>query len=151
MSGISRKPIKPITFEIQLQHALKANLRTSFPAEFRSVLDQPRKRSLRMPGSRSPGIHAQRSVQGTYFPMLPSMSFNEIIPSMNDIFIRTVTEQHSRPLTQPSTDMKKILLIIQREYLTRVKKRSFIVMTILGPLLMAAIIDCSDLSRYHFE
>lgn len=36
--------------------------------------------------------------------------------------------------------MKKILLIIQREYLTRVKKRSFIVMTILGPLLMAAIV-----------
>jgi ABC-2 type transport system permease protein len=36
--------------------------------------------------------------------------------------------------------MKKILLIIQREYLTRVKKRSFIVMTILGPLLMAGIV-----------
>lgn len=36
--------------------------------------------------------------------------------------------------------MKKILLIIQREYLTRVKKRSFIVMTILGPLLMAGTI-----------
>lgn len=35
--------------------------------------------------------------------------------------------------------MSKISLIIQREYLTRVKKRSFIVMTILGPLLMAAI------------
>jgi ABC-2 type transport system permease protein len=36
--------------------------------------------------------------------------------------------------------MKKILLIIKREYLTRVRKRSFIVMTILGPLLMAAIV-----------
>jgi ABC-2 type transport system permease protein len=35
--------------------------------------------------------------------------------------------------------MKKIWLIIQREYLTRVKKRSFIIMTILGPLLMAGI------------
>ncbi len=34
--------------------------------------------------------------------------------------------------------MKKIFLIIRREYLTRVKKRSFIVMTILGPLLIAA-------------
>ncbi|HLO45542.1 MAG TPA: ABC transporter permease [Leadbetterella sp.] len=32
--------------------------------------------------------------------------------------------------------MNNILLIIQREYLTRVKKKSFIVMTILGPLLM---------------
>ena len=35
--------------------------------------------------------------------------------------------------------MNKISLIIQREYLTRVKKKSFIVMTILGPLLMASI------------
>jgi ABC-2 type transport system permease protein len=35
--------------------------------------------------------------------------------------------------------MKKIILIIRREYLTRVKKRSFIIMTILGPLLMAAV------------
>lgn len=36
--------------------------------------------------------------------------------------------------------MRKIFLIIKREYLTRVKKRSFVVMTILGPLLMAATI-----------
>ncbi len=36
--------------------------------------------------------------------------------------------------------MNKILLIIQREYLTRVKKKSFIIMTILGPLLIAAMI-----------
>ncbi len=36
--------------------------------------------------------------------------------------------------------MNKILLIIRREYLTRVKKRSFIIMTILGPLLMAGIV-----------
>jgi ABC-2 type transport system permease protein len=36
--------------------------------------------------------------------------------------------------------MKKIWLIIQREYLSRVKKKSFILMTILGPILMAAIL-----------
>lgn len=36
--------------------------------------------------------------------------------------------------------MNKIKLIIAREYLTRVRKKSFIVMTILGPLLMAAMI-----------
>ena len=35
--------------------------------------------------------------------------------------------------------MKKILLIIKREYLSRVKKKSFIIMTILGPVLMASI------------
>ncbi len=35
--------------------------------------------------------------------------------------------------------MNKILLIIKREYLIRVRKRSFIIMTILGPVLMAAL------------
>ena len=35
--------------------------------------------------------------------------------------------------------MNKTSLIIKREYLTRVKKKSFIVMTILGPILMASI------------
>ena len=35
--------------------------------------------------------------------------------------------------------MNKIGLIIKREYLTRVRKRSFIIMTFLGPLLLAAI------------
>jgi ABC-2 type transport system permease protein len=36
--------------------------------------------------------------------------------------------------------MDKVWLIIQREYLTRVKKKSFIIMTILGPLLFVAFI-----------
>ncbi|MBX2960202.1 MAG: ABC transporter permease [Flavobacteriales bacterium] len=35
--------------------------------------------------------------------------------------------------------MNKINLIIQREYLTRVKKKSFVIMTLLGPILMAAL------------
>lgn len=35
--------------------------------------------------------------------------------------------------------MNKIILVIQREYLSRVKKKTFIVMTILGPILMAAL------------
>ena len=35
--------------------------------------------------------------------------------------------------------MNKIFLIIKREYLSRVKKKSFIIMTILGPILMAGI------------
>ena len=36
--------------------------------------------------------------------------------------------------------MNKTLLIIKREYLSRVRKKSFIIMTILGPVLMAATI-----------
>ncbi len=35
--------------------------------------------------------------------------------------------------------MKTIKLIIQREYITRVKKKSFLIMSIVGPLLMAAL------------
>jgi ABC-2 type transport system permease protein len=35
--------------------------------------------------------------------------------------------------------MNKLFLIIQREYFSRVKKKSFLVMTILGPLLMAGV------------
>ena len=35
--------------------------------------------------------------------------------------------------------MSKIGLIIKREYTTRVKKKSFIVMTILGPILFASL------------
>ena len=35
--------------------------------------------------------------------------------------------------------MNKIWLIIKREYLVRVRKKSFLVMTILGPLLLASI------------
>ncbi len=36
--------------------------------------------------------------------------------------------------------MSKIFIIIQREYLSRVKKKSFLVMTILGPLLFIGLI-----------
>lgn len=36
--------------------------------------------------------------------------------------------------------MNKIFVIIKREYVTRVRKKSFIIMTILAPVLMAAII-----------
>ncbi len=35
--------------------------------------------------------------------------------------------------------MRKIFLIIRREYLSRVQKKSFIIMTVLGPILMAAL------------
>ena len=35
--------------------------------------------------------------------------------------------------------MSKTGLIIKREYMTRVRKKSFVIMTILGPLLFAAM------------
>lgn len=36
--------------------------------------------------------------------------------------------------------MNKLFLIIQREYFSRVKKKSFLIMTLLGPLLMAGLL-----------
>ena len=36
--------------------------------------------------------------------------------------------------------MLKTLLIIKREYLVRVRKKSFVIMTILGPILMASLL-----------
>jgi len=50
--------------------------------------------------------------------------------------------------------MNKIWLIIQREYLTRVKKKSFIIMTILGPILFvgfmagAMYLSLNDAKQY---
>ena len=35
--------------------------------------------------------------------------------------------------------MNKILLILKREYLTRVQKKSFIILTLLMPVIMAAL------------
>ena len=45
--------------------------------------------------------------------------------------------------------MNKIGLIIRREYFTRVKKRSFIIMTFLGPLLLAAVYIIPILLALH--
>lgn len=41
--------------------------------------------------------------------------------------------------------MNKIILIIQREYITRVRKRSFVIMTLLVPALIAAMFGVIDL------
>ncbi len=42
-------------------------------------------------------------------------------------------------LTLKKLAMNKILLIIEREFMSRVKKKSFIIMTLLGPLFFGAI------------
>lgn len=47
--------------------------------------------------------------------------------------------------------MNKISIIIRREYLTRVRKKSFIIMTILAPLLMAALIVVPTLLMMNQE
>jgi ABC-2 type transport system permease protein len=47
--------------------------------------------------------------------------------------------------------MNKISVIIKREYLTRVRKKSFIIMTILAPVLMAALIIVPTLLMLNQE
>lgn len=47
--------------------------------------------------------------------------------------------------------MSKISLIIEREYLTRVQKKSFILMTILSPIVMVALIFATYLARTTIE
>jgi ABC-2 type transport system permease protein len=47
--------------------------------------------------------------------------------------------------------MRKIWLIIKREYLVRVRKKSFIVMTIVGPLLMAALMIVPTYLAYESQ
>jgi ABC-2 type transport system permease protein len=47
--------------------------------------------------------------------------------------------------------MNTIALIIRREYLTRVRKKSFIIMTLLGPLLMASLIIAPVLIARYSE
>jgi ABC-2 type transport system permease protein len=47
--------------------------------------------------------------------------------------------------------MRKIWLIIKREYLVRVRKKSFIVMTIVGPLLMAALLIVPTYLAYESQ
>ncbi len=51
---------------------------------------------------------------------------------------RLFRKQEKKNLTKGN--MRKIALIIQREYLTRIRKKSFIIMTIIGPLLFAAFL-----------
>ena len=90
-------------------------------------------------------------------------SFNEILPSLNEIFIRLVEgyanctavpgsnsikdtrckgqgTRHEHTLPIQLQIMNKILLIIQREYLTRVRKKTFIISTILFPILYLGLI-----------
>lgn len=47
--------------------------------------------------------------------------------------------------------MNKVSVIIKREYLTRVRKKSFIIMTILAPVLMAALIILPTLLMMNQE
>lgn len=47
--------------------------------------------------------------------------------------------------------MDKILLIIKREYLTRVRKKSFLILTIIGPILMAGVVLLPTLLMLYSE
>ena len=60
-------------------------------------------------------------------------SYKELVPRMNDIFIKLVTEE------EQAMKFRNVGIVISREYLTRVKKKSFLVTTFLVPVIFAAI------------
>jgi hypothetical protein len=94
-----------------------------------------------VPLSKLPEGRSPNELLASLIPNVEIHSFREIIPGMSDIFISLV--QQSNLQNSASVIMGTISLIIKREYLTRVRKKTFIIMTILGPVLMASLIHCA--------
>ena len=60
--------------------------------------------------------------------------FEMVEPSLEEIFIDTVES------TKVVTSMRKVLLIIRREYLVRVRTKAFVFFTVLMPLLVGTVV-----------
>ncbi len=70
-------------------------------------------------------------------------SFTEILPSLSDIFIRLVEGTPLARQFQPvnTCEMRKMWLITRREYLTRVRNKTFLLSTFLLPLVFILFIS----------
>ena len=68
-------------------------------------------------------------------------AFTEILPSLSDIFIRLVEGTPLARQFQPVnlSEMKKMWLITRREYLTRVRNKTFLLSTFLLPVVFILI------------
>ena len=69
--------------------------------------------------------------------------FNEILPSLNDIFIHLLKVLKQQAISTSSLTnlkskliMNKILLVARREFLSRVQKKTFLLSTILLPVII---------------
>ena len=65
------------------------------------------------------------------------MTFEQVVQNAKEQDLTNESTNSGGESTKEDT-MNKVALIIKREYSSRVKKKSFIIMTILGPLLIAA-------------
>ena len=79
------------TFEIRF-NTFEGELRTILPASF-EILESAIEDELRIARIRLPREAGPNDLLTQLIPHVTIYSLNEIIPSMNDIFIRVVTEQ----------------------------------------------------------
>jgi ABC-2 type transport system ATP-binding protein len=95
-----KKTYKTNSFEVQFSH-FEGDIRNFLPASFEVIeqtgINEHIRARIRIPKEASPN-----DLIGQLLPHVMILSVNEIIPSMNDIFIRTVTSQHPDPSTSSS-------------------------------------------------
>ncbi|MCX6248752.1 MAG: ABC transporter ATP-binding protein [Bacteroidetes bacterium] len=95
-----KKTYKTNTFEVQFSK-FDGDLRTFLPSSFECLelnpVNEHLKARIRIPAEATPNDLIRQVI-----PHVMIHSVNEIIPSMNDIFIRTVTSQHPDPSTSSS-------------------------------------------------
>ncbi len=98
-----RKAYKTNTFELQYT-GFEGNLRDFLPAQF-EVTDQSTINDHFIAGIRIPQNGTPNDLIKELLPYLKIQAINEVIPSMNDIFIRTVTQQVNIPVSQPEVSL----------------------------------------------
>ena len=96
------------------------------PADFRS-LENDLKLNIKLKASETPNDLLTFLNANAYVN-----HFVELIPNANDIFIQSCKKQ---------LIMNHLPLIIKREYLAKVKNKSFILMTFLSPLILVGLLS----------
>lgn len=101
LSGAMRsikKTYKTNTFEISFNH-FEDTLQSILPETF-DILDESRDAEHRHAHVRIPAGATPNDLIRSLLPFVTIYSINELIPSMNDIFIQAVTQQIIQPVTQ---------------------------------------------------
>jgi ABC-2 type transport system ATP-binding protein len=94
-----KRTYKTNTFEVRFD-GFEEDLRTIFPQSF-NVINQKKEDDGFVAKIQLPETITTNELLREMIPHLTIHSLNEIIPSMNDIFIRAVTEQNSKPQDYP--------------------------------------------------
>ncbi|MCX6281598.1 MAG: ATP-binding cassette domain-containing protein [Bacteroidetes bacterium] len=93
-----KKAYKTNTFEIAYNN-YHGSLETILPSGF-IIIKEWNDHELRMANVRIPADDTPNKLISALLPSVVLHSFIELIPSMNDIFIRVVTEKNSEPILQ---------------------------------------------------